>query len=261
MAASPSERPNFEKKRNLAKSLLKKIKAGEEHAALRLTWNHSRFKGKSARDVFAAAPTLADCQLTVAKESGFDSWPRLKSYVEQLDTDPNGPIARFEHAVRCIIHGDLQELKDALQAHPELSTTRSPRSHHSVLLHYVAANGVENEHQKTPANIVEIANLLFTAGADAVVDATADFYGGGTGSTPLVGLVTSCHPAEAGVQAELVHVFCAAGANANGIEDDGLPLACAVISISGCCRGTAGMGRPIGQSRFRGSAGPRGFGR
>ena len=228
MSASPSERPNFENKRNLAKTLLKRIKAGEEYAALRLTWNHPRFKGKSAQDVFSAVPTLADCQLTIAKESGFESWPRLKNYVEQLDTDPNGPIARFEHAVRCLIHGDARELAAALHTHPQLATVRSPRSHRCVLLHYVAANGVENEHQKTPANIVEIAQLLFRCGADAVVDATADIYGGGPGSTPLVGLVTSCHPAEAGAQAELVRVFCAAGANVNGIEEDGLPLACAL---------------------------------
>lgn len=228
MATSPSERPNFENKRNLAKSLLKNIKAGDENAVLRLTWHHPRFKGKSATDVLSARPTLADCQLTVAKESGFDSWPRLKGYIEQLDTEPRGPIARFERAVRCIIQGELQELRDVLRAHPDLSTARSPRSHHSVLLHYVAANGVENEHQKTPANIVEIAKLLFTTGADAVVDATAEIYGGGPGSTPLVGLVTSCHPAEAGWQAELVRVFCRAGASVNGIDNDGLPLACSL---------------------------------
>jgi len=39
----------------------------------------------------------------------------------------------------------------------------------------VAANGVENYRQKTPANIVEITKLLLDAGAE--VDAEADMYG------------------------------------------------------------------------------------
>ena len=228
MTTIPSERPNFEHKRNLAKSLLKKIKAGEERAALRLTWSHARFRGKSVQDVFASEPTLADCQLVVAKESGFDSWARLKRYVSQMDANPDGDIARFEQAVRSVILGEIDELARLFNESPGLATARSSRSHRSVLLHYVAANGVENEHQKTPGNIVEVTELLLASGAGAVVDATADFYGGGAGSTPLVGLVTSCHPAESGHQAELVEMFCSAGAAVNGIEDDGLPMASAL---------------------------------
>jgi hypothetical protein len=44
------------------------------------------------------------------------------------------------------------------------------------------------------------------------------------GATTLELLVSSCHPADAGVQAELVEVLCDAGAKVDGIDDDGAPL-------------------------------------
>jgi len=71
---------------------------------------------------------------------------------------------------------------------------RSTRDHHSTLLHYVSANGVEDFRQKTPPNIVEITNLLLDAGAE--VDAESDAYGGGCTTLGLV--ATSVHPEQAG---------------------------------------------------------------
>jgi hypothetical protein len=51
-----------------------------------------------------------------------------------------------------------------------------------------------------------------------------DAYDGGSGQTPLCLLVSSCHLAEAGVQAGLVAGLCRGGADPNGLDDDGLPL-------------------------------------
>ena len=53
---------------------------------------------------------------------------------------------------------------------------RSTREHEAPLIHYVAANGVEDFRQKTPKNIVEITRVLIEAGAE--VDATTQAYGG-----------------------------------------------------------------------------------
>ena len=223
-----SDRPNLEQKRKLAKELLKAVGRLEQRAAARFTWNHPRFRGKSATDVLREGVTLTEAQHVIARESGFDSWPKLRAYIQQLDVDPHGPIAAFEDAVRAIIRGDAQSLAGILRVHPEVATMRSRRQHHAVLPHYIAANGVEDEHQVVPPNAPEIAKLLMDAGGDAVVDATADFYGGGPGSTPLVALVSSTHPHEVGVQAELVRIFCDAGANVNGISDDCLPLCTAL---------------------------------
>lgn len=219
-----SDRPNLEQKRKLAKELFKAVQRLDGRQAARFTWNHPRFRGKSGEDVIREGVKLADAQHVIARESGFESWPKLTEYVELLEVEPDGPVAAFEDAVRAVIRGELNQLRQLLKAKPEIATMRSARHHRGLLLHYVAANGVENEHQVVPPNAADVARALFEAGADAVVDATTDIYGGGAGSTPMIALVTSAHPHEAGVQADLVRVFCEAGANPNGIDDDGLPI-------------------------------------
>ncbi len=111
--------------------------------------------------------------------------------------------------------------------HPDLVKARSESDHRATLLHYVAANGIENELQKSPKNAAEIARILIEAGAE--VDALAETYGGGTNQTTLCLLVSSIHPAAAGVQPALVQVLCDAGAAVNGVSDDGAPLATAML--------------------------------
>ncbi|MDA0744947.1 MAG: ankyrin repeat domain-containing protein [bacterium] len=131
----------------------------------------------------------------------------------------------FESAVQAVIMGDMETLKLLLKENPGLARERSGAEHRGTLLHYVAANGVENELQKTPPNAAEVAKLLLDAGAD--VEAT--FLDGGSGSTPLVSLVTSVHPHAAGVAGELVELFLDAGAKVEGLDGDGQPLRLAIL--------------------------------
>lgn len=222
------DRPNLEQKRKLAKELLKAVKRLDGRSAARFTWNHPRFRGKSSQDVIRQGVSLTEAQHVIARESGFESWAKLKEYVRLLEIEPNGPVAAFEDAVHATIRGDAKRLQHLLELYPEIATMHSTRRHRCVLPHYLAANGVENEHQVVPHNAPEIARILFNAGAAAVVDTTTDIYGGGAGSTPLVALVSSSHPHDMGVQAELVRIFCDAGAAVNGIEDDGLPISVAL---------------------------------
>ena len=49
----------------------------------------------------------------------------------------------FETAADAVIEGRLTELQTLLRDQPLLATARSRREHHATLLHYVAANGVE----------------------------------------------------------------------------------------------------------------------
>ena len=132
----------------------------------------------------------------------------------------------FEKAVDAVISGDTETLKLLLRREPDLIRMRSSRAHRAMLIHYVAANGVEDERQSTPVNAVDVANVLINAGAE--IDAT--FLDGGSGSTPLVSLVTSFHPHKAGVAAELVSVFVNAGARVDGLKGDGEPLRLALSS-------------------------------
>jgi hypothetical protein len=123
-------------------------------------------------------------------------------------TQKNSATAQLEAAADAVIRGDSKTLKRLLRDDPQLVRARSTREHRATLLHYVSANGVEGYRQKTPANIVEIAELLLKAGAE--VDAEADVYGGGATALGLV--ATSVHPYRAGVQNPLMQLLLDHGA-------------------------------------------------
>jgi ankyrin repeat protein len=119
---------------------------------------------------------------------------------------------RFEEAVDAVVSGDAAKLRELLREDPELVRARSSREHHAALLHYIGANGVEDERQKTPPNAVEIATILLDAGAE--VDAHSDLYGGQWGVLGLV--VSSTHPANAGLQGALAELLLDRGASIEG---------------------------------------------
>jgi len=115
----------------------------------------------------------------------------------------------FEAAVEAVIGGDIEGLRSLLGRNPDLVRSRSSLPHRATLLHYVAANGVEGERQKTPPNAVEIADLLLRFGSEP--DALADMYGGKY--TTMSMLVSSTPPAEAGLQIPLVKKLAEYGAS------------------------------------------------
>jgi ankyrin repeat protein len=133
---------------------------------------------------------------------------------------------RFEAAADAIVDGDAPALRALLTSHPDLARARSPYAHHATLLQHVTANGIETSRQwQSPKNAVEIARILIDAGSE--VDATCDAYGG---STAMGLLVSSAHPAEAGVQVALVETLLDAGSAIEGIATDkGTPIETAVV--------------------------------
>jgi len=132
----------------------------------------------------------------------------------------------FARAVRAIIGGNSAALREELAAAPALIHARSGSRHRATLLHYVAANGIEDALQRPVLDADEIARILIAAGAD--VDASCDAYEGRYPTT-LSLLVSSDHPARAGVSAKLVHLLCDAGAAVDGLDDDRLPLSSALL--------------------------------
>jgi ankyrin repeat protein len=160
-----------------------------------------------------AEELLVDGQFKLARWYGFESWPALADFVEAI-TRANSPVFEFESAVEAVISGDLAALESSLKKNPELVRSRSIRKHSATLLHYVAANGVEDYRQKSPENAARIAEMVLRAGAE--VDATADMYGGQ--ATTMNMLVSSTPPAEAGVQVALVETLLDFGAALEGSE-------------------------------------------
>jgi hypothetical protein len=169
-------------------------------------------------EVAAAELDLGDAELAVARGSCFRDWAALVAFRESMD-DPDSPVRRFEAAVEAVLDGDLAGLDALLARDPALARARSSRStcfdppqHRATLLHYLAANGVENHRQRSPRNAVAVARRLLDAGAE--VDALADLYGGQC--TTLSLLVSSSPPAERGVQVPLVHLLVERGADLAG---------------------------------------------
>jgi hypothetical protein len=159
--------------------------------------------------------TIDDVRGAIAREHGFADWAAVAGQRDQ-------PVAaRFEAAVDAIVCGDPDTLRALLDTDPALARARSAFGHHATLVHYVAANGVEASRQwQSPRNAVRILRILLRHGADP--DAECDAYAGRL--TPMGALVSSVHPAEAGVQGGLVEELCRGGANPNGLDEDGSPL-------------------------------------
>lgn len=163
--------------------------------------------------------TLSDAQFFIANAHGFANWADFTNYVEpNLEED----AGEFEAAVEAIVGGDLGALESLVRHNPALIHARSIRVHRATLLHYIAANGVEDFRQKTPPNAVAIARFLLEAGAE--VDALAETYGGGKDQTTMNLLVSSAHPAGAGLQSQLVDTLLDFGAAINGVENNESPL-------------------------------------
>jgi len=132
-------------------------------------------------------------------------------------------VSEFEFAADSIVNGDRAALDPLLREDPELVRARSTRMHRATLLHYLGANGVEDDRQKSPGNAVEIAKMLLDAGAE--VDAEADIYGK---STTLGLVATSIHPKRAGVQLALLDTLLSYGAAADGVPGVRTPLVAAL---------------------------------
>jgi hypothetical protein len=161
---------------------------------------------------------LADGQLTIARWYDFGSWQWLVEYVEAV-TQKGSSVFQFESAVEAVINGNVSNLATLLHHNRDLVRARStrvthfdPPVHRATLLHYVGANGVEGYRQRTPPNAVEVAKMLLEAGSE--VDALADMYGGQHTTMSMV--VSSGHPARAGLQVALTETLLDFGAAVEG---------------------------------------------
>ena len=197
-------RPSLEQYKKQAKDFVKLARLDDSEVGQRIKKYHPRPGSPSTK--FA----LADAQLVIAREHGFESWPTFAKHIEALARG-NSPVSKFESAADAIVAGDAAKLESLLRENPNLIRARSTRVHRATLLHYVGANGFENYRQKSPNTAVEIAKMLLNAGAE--VDAVADTYGK---STTLGLVATSIHPKQAGVQIALMETLLEYGADIDG---------------------------------------------
>ena len=193
-----------------AKTLFDALQARDNAALWNFKWMHPHYRGKTVTDVKPETLDLDDSRLVVAQEYAFHTWYDLGTFATEVARD--GTTRKFEQAVEAVIAGDVATLRSMFHEDPKLVNARSARRHHATLLHYIGANGVEGVRQRTPPNAVEVAKLLLDAGAEP--DALAVMYD--SLCTTMSMLVSSAHPAEAGLQAELAETLLNYGASLTG---------------------------------------------
>lgn len=204
--------PNLDHLKYQAKDLLKAHAAHDRGMAQLIREFHPRFAKSTDAEIFGAHLTLSDAQLTIARESGFPSWPRLKQHIEKptLANRTALPFHEriedqiFRRAVDLLDAGDAQGLNEHLKQHPKLAQQhmlfeggnyfRNP-----TLLEFVAENPTRRG--KLPANIVAVTKVILDAGtAQPPLDET------------LALVASSCVAHQAGVQVALIDLLCDHGA-------------------------------------------------
>ena len=112
-------RPNLEQYKKQAKDLARDCELGIPGALTRISRHHPRFHKLTESEMRNAKVALADAQLVIAREHGFESWPRFPKHIETLNlirsvaslADPaaafievaspmNPPCANFSRAIR-----------------------------------------------------------------------------------------------------------------------------------------------------------------
>jgi hypothetical protein len=205
--------PNLDHLKYQAKDLLRDHAEHQPEAAQRIREFHPRFSAAVDAEIFNAHLSLSDAQLTIAREGGFPSWPRLKRHIEKptlsdrLNLRHHERIedATFRRAVDLLDAGDIAGLREHLHRHPDLARQRvvfegGNYFQNPTLLEFVAENPVR--HGTLPRNIVEIAKVMLDAGTEqSALNET------------LMLVATGSVPRECRVQQPLINLLCDHGAD------------------------------------------------
>jgi ankyrin repeat protein len=131
--------PNLEHLRKQAKDLLEQYRSGDPAAIAEV----QRFERRPDPAAFA----LNDAQRVLARAYGYESWPKLKAFVDGVN------VARLAEAAKS---GDLEQVRVMLAARPELVGMDLSESNEHRALHYAVL--------RRDAPMVR---LLMETGADA----------------------------------------------------------------------------------------------
>jgi ankyrin repeat protein len=117
-------RPSLEQYKKQAKELLKAYRSADVETIRRVRRNHPRFEKLAEPGFEISKFALADAQLVIAREHGFESWPKFAKRIEVINSEAAArvnPVAAFIEAA--IWHGTLEAAEAILAAHPEIAHT------------------------------------------------------------------------------------------------------------------------------------------
>jgi ankyrin repeat protein len=182
-------RPSLEQLKNQAKDLHKLHGSGDLEAIERVRESHPRFAGESDASIRDAEFSLSDAQLVVAREYGFESWPKLKTHVEAVIKGDDPRVAAFlivavagnqveakkllaeqpaiarTNIYTAAILGETGAAGAMLKHDPSLATHKGGPKNWDPLL-YLSASRFHRDGEKRAAGIAEIARMLLANSAD-----------------------------------------------------------------------------------------------
>ncbi len=133
------QHPDLEQLKRQSKELLAAFRAADAAAVNEATAFYD--------DPQPATFALHDAQLVIARSYGFDSWPKLKAYVDGVT---------IRRLVEAVSNGDIERVRAMLKARPELANMAVSYSDEHRAIHYAAMH-------RQP----EITRLLMRKGANA----------------------------------------------------------------------------------------------
>jgi hypothetical protein len=181
----------------LANMLYDGILSGNDYLLAEISNYHPLQLGEPIAELKKANLDLTDCHWTIACEYGYKSW---EDVLDLRKTEYNRP---FEEAIDQLLDGNINELKNIIQSHPNVLTTSSQHGHKATLLHYTASNGVELWRQQVPMNLPEITTYLLSMGVSKWK--LMNVYGSQYDTMTL--LKSSLHPYKAGIGKEMEALF------------------------------------------------------
>ena len=117
-------RPDLDQYKKQAKELLKAYRSANVETIRRVKRNHPRFEKLSEPGFEISKFALADAQLVIAREHGFESWPKFAKRIEVINSELAAlanPLSAFIEAA--VWHGTLDAADAILVAHPEIAQT------------------------------------------------------------------------------------------------------------------------------------------
>jgi hypothetical protein len=121
-ARALSARPNLEQYKKQAKELVKAWKRSDPEARARVSEHHPRFTKLVDSEFAQRAFSLADAQFVIAREHGFDSWPKFASHIESI-TGQTSPSEIWKLAEQSVVDGDPSTLDALLRDRGEMLRT------------------------------------------------------------------------------------------------------------------------------------------
>jgi len=193
---SEAVRLNLEFYRKQAKALLHAAKSGDQEATQRILRQSSKLRDSTSVSAPGSVPALHDAQLTIAREQGFASWPRFKSFIEQTRLNFQEQVEAFVKAAvsdrrsadellarhpkiaegglyPALVLGDVQRVAAFLEEMPtSANATGGPES--VVPLIYVCFSRFAQRGSERASDLVETARLLIRSGANPNATCVAD---------------------------------------------------------------------------------------